>query len=92
MNTYSSDEYISDDELFRDMEEHLYDPLPDGFVEREWLDLPEMEQNWLDLPEIERNWLDLPEVEQDWLNMPTTIEQDHMEQTLNDTLDVDRDI
>lgn len=92
MNTYPSDEYMSDDELFQDMEEQLYNPLPDGFVEQGWLDLPEMEQSWFDLPEIERNWLDLSEVEQDWLNTPTMPERDHAEQTLDGTLDFDRDI
>ncbi len=92
MNTYPSDEYLSDDGLFQDMEEQLYNPLPDGFVERDWLDLPEMEQSWFDLPQIERNWLDLPEVEQNWLDTPTAIEHDHVEQTLDGTLDFDRDI
>ena len=44
MNTYPSDEYRSDEDLFQDMEEQLYNPLPSGSVEQDWLDLPEMEQ------------------------------------------------
>ncbi len=92
MNTYPSDEYRSDDDLFQDMEEQLYNPLPSGFVERDWLELPEMEQSWLDLPEMARDWLELPEIEQRWLNEPNTLEQNIVERTLGNTPDFDFDI
>lgn len=92
MNTFPSNGYISDDDLFQDMEEQLYNPLPSGSVERDWLELPEIEPNWMDLPEMERGWLDLPEIEHDWLNAPDTLEHDHGEQNLHQTHDIDFDI
>lgn len=39
------------------IEAELYDPLPDGLVEPESLELPEIEPEWLELPEIEPEWL-----------------------------------
>jgi hypothetical protein len=65
MNT-SFDDYMSDSDLLQSMEEQLYNPLPNGLVEQDWLDLPEIERDWLELPTIERNWLELPEIERDW--------------------------
>ncbi len=91
MNT-SFDASMSDDDVLQDMEEQLYNPLPDGLVEQDWLDLPAIERDWLELPVIERDWLDLPAVEQEWLDMPALPEQDRVEQTLSDTLDFDLDI
>ncbi len=88
----SFDDYLSDNDLLQDMEEQLYNPLPDGLVEQGWLDLPEIERDWLELPTIERDWLNLPVVEQEWLDTPTMPEQDRMEPTLSDTFDVDLDI
>lgn len=56
---------------YRDMEPMIesivYDPLPDGLVDPEWLELPEVESQWLDLPGIEPNWLELPELSPNWL-------------------------
>ena len=31
----------------------LYDPLPDGLVEQDWLELPDIDRDWLEAPEIE---------------------------------------
>ncbi len=61
------DEY---DIIAQEMHDSLYDPLPDGLVEPEWLELPALEPDWLELPAIEQDWLELPEIEPDWLNMP----------------------
>jgi hypothetical protein len=66
----SFDDYTFDNDLLQDMEEQLYNPLPDGLMERDWLELPEIERDWLELPEIERDWLELPTIERDWLNFP----------------------
>jgi hypothetical protein len=49
------------------IEAKVYDPLPDGLVEPEWLAFPEIEQSWLDLPELEQGWHELPSIEQNWL-------------------------
>ncbi len=57
---------MSDDDVLQDMEQQLYNPLPDGFVEQDWLELPAIERDWLELPAIERDWLDLPAIERDW--------------------------
>jgi hypothetical protein len=48
----------------------LYEPLPNGLVEQDWLELPEIDQDWLELPEIEQDWLELPEIDRDWLDSP----------------------
>lgn len=61
------DEY---DILAQEMYDSLFDPLPDGLVESEWLELPALEPEWLEAPAIEQDWLELPEIEPDWLNMP----------------------
>ena len=92
MNVYPSDEYISDEDLFQDMEEHLYNPLPSDLVERDWLEPLEIEPSWMELPEMERGWLDLPEIERDWLNTPDMPEHDHEEHNLQQIHDIDFDI
>ncbi len=92
MNVSSSDEDRSDEDLFQDMEAQLYSPLPDGLVERDWLNLPVMEKEWMELPEMKRDWLNLPEIEQQWLDAPDTHEQIIMERTSDDTPDFDFDI
>ena len=61
----------------------LYDPLPDGLVDQDWLELPEIDQDWLSMPEIEQDWLELPELEPDWLNSPT-IEHEPFEHDLDE--------
>ena len=61
----------------------LYDPLPDGLVNQDWLDLPEIDQDWLTLPEIEQDWLELPEIDRDWLDTPV-IEHESPEHDLDD--------
>jgi hypothetical protein len=61
----------------------LYDPLPDGLVEPDWLELPEIDQDWLTMPEIEQDWLELPELEPDWLSTPT-MEHEPLEHDLDE--------
>ena len=92
MNTYPSDEYLSDEDLFRDMEERLYNPLPSDSVEREWLELPEIEPGWMELPDMERGWLEPPEIEHDWLDTPDTLEHDQGEHNLHQIHDIDIDL
>ena len=89
MAMYPFDSAMPDDNLLQDMEEHLYNPLPDGLMEQDWLNLPAMERDWLNLPEIERDWLNLPEIEQAWLDIPDTHEQESLEHVHNDTHDFD---
>jgi hypothetical protein len=61
----------------------LYDPLPDGLVDQDWLELPELDQDWLTLPEIDHDWLELPEIDRDWLDTPA-IEHESPEHDLDD--------
>lgn len=61
----------------------LYDPLPDGLVEQDWLELPDIDRDWLNLPEIEQDWLELPDIDRDWLEAPE-IEQESPERDLDD--------
>lgn len=49
------------------IESIVNDPLPDGLVDPDWLELPAVEPQWLDLTRIEPDWLELPELDQDWL-------------------------
>lgn len=49
------------------IESIVYDPLPDGLVDPDWLELPDVEPQWLDFLRIEPDWLELPELDQDWL-------------------------
>ena len=60
------------------LEAELYDPLPEGLVEPESLELPEIEPGWLELPEIERDWLELPEIEPEWLQAVERGEPEHL--------------
>ena len=60
------------------MRQRCTDPLPEGLVEPEWLELPEIEPNWLELPEIERDWLELPEIEPDWFQAVEQGEPEHL--------------
>ena len=89
MAMYPFDASIPDDDVFQDMEERLYNPLPDGLIERDWLTLPDIERDWLTLPDIERDWLNLPTIEQDWLGTPEIQEQKSIERAHNDTHDID---
>jgi hypothetical protein len=60
------------------IEAELNDLLPEGLVEPEWLELPEIEPEWLELPEIERDWLDLPEIETEWFQAIEQGEPEHL--------------
>lgn len=60
------------------IEAELYDPLPEGLVEPEALELPEIEPEWLELPQIERDWLELPEIEPEWLQAVEHGEPEHL--------------
>jgi hypothetical protein len=60
------------------IEAELYDPLPEGLVEPESFELPEIEPEWLELPEIERDWLELPEIEPEWLQAVEQGEPEHL--------------
>lgn len=94
MSQYSMDDPLSYDELTSTIEQQVYDSLPEGLVEADWLELPELELGWLELPELDQGWLELPELEQDWLQVPTldTIEQDLSEPDLSmSTQDFDFD-
>lgn len=70
-----------EDELYyermrQEMEQRLFDPLPEGLVESDWLTLPEVDRDWLELPAIDRDWLNLPDIDRDWLEAPRdTLEQ-----------------
>ena len=69
MDEFAMDASVTYQDLEPLIEAEVYDPLPEGLVDREWLELPELDQEWLELPEIEQNWLELPELEQDWLQV-----------------------
>ncbi len=79
MDEFAMDASVTYQDLEPMIEAEMYDPLPDGLVEPEWLELPEIEQDWLDLPEIEQDWLDLPGIDRDWLQ---TIDQGEPELSL----------
>lgn len=72
MAEFAMDASVTYQDLEPMIEAEVYDPLPEGLVDQQWLELPEIDQNWLELPELEQNWLELPELEQDWLQ---TIDQ-----------------
>jgi len=72
MDEHAMDASVTYQDLAPMIEGEVYDPLPEGLVDQQWLELPEIDQNWLELPELEQNWLELPELEQDWLH---TIDQ-----------------
>jgi len=67
MDEFAMDASVTYQDLEPKIEAEVYDPLPEGLVEPQWLELPELDQNWLELPELDQNWLELPELEQDWL-------------------------
>ncbi len=69
MDEFAMDASVTYQDLEPMIEAEVYDPLPAGLVEQEWLELPQIEQEWLELPELEQNWLELPEMEQDWLQV-----------------------
>ncbi len=71
------------------IEEELSDPLPEGLVEPEWLELPEIEQEWLELPGIERDWVELPEIEPEWLQGIEQGEPEHLLEAPDLEQDVD---
>ncbi|MGH2497755.1 MAG: hypothetical protein ACRDIV_23885 [Ktedonobacteraceae bacterium] len=60
------------------IEAEVSTPLPEGLVEPEWLELPEIEPEWLELPEIERDWLELPEIEPEWVQAIEQGEPEHL--------------
>ena len=68
MDEHAMDASVTYLDLEPMIEAEVYDPLPDGLVEPQWLELPELEQGWLELPALEQQWLDLPELEQGWLH------------------------
>jgi hypothetical protein len=72
MDEHAMDATVTYQDLEPMIEAEIYDPLPEGLVEQQWLELPGLDQNWLELPEIEQNWLELSELEQDW---PQKIDQ-----------------
>jgi hypothetical protein len=67
MDEFAMDASVTYQDLEPMIEADVYDPLPEGLIEQQWLELPEIDQSWLELPELEQNWLDLPELDQDWL-------------------------
>jgi hypothetical protein len=74
-------QFSQDNPTYQEMEPFIEaivnDPLPDGLVEPEWLEMPELEPEWLEMPELEPEWLhiitptepklslDMPDLEQD---------------------------
>ncbi len=67
MDEHAMDASVTYQDLEPMIEAEVYDPLPEGLIEQQWLELPEIDQSWLELPELEQNWLDFPELDQDWL-------------------------
>jgi hypothetical protein len=72
VDEHAMDASVTYQDLEPMIEAEVYDPLPEGLVEHQWIELPELDQNWLELPELEQNWLELPELDQNWLS---TIDQ-----------------
>jgi hypothetical protein len=77
---YPFDETITYQDLEPLIEAEVNDPLPDGLVDQQWLELPELDRDWLELPELDQQWLELPELDRDWL---PTIEQEQPELSLD---------
>jgi hypothetical protein len=77
MDEFPMDASVTYQDMEPMIEAEVYDPLPEGLVEPQWLELPELEQNWLELPELEQDWLqtidqgeptispEMPDLEQD---------------------------
>jgi hypothetical protein len=76
MDEFAMEASVTYQDLEPMIEAEVYDPLPEGLVEPQWLELPELEQSWLELPQLEQPWLELPELEQDWLQ---AIDQEELE-------------
>ncbi len=73
LDPHAMDQSVTYQDMEPMIESIVSDPLPDGLVDLEWLDLPEIEPAWLDLPEMEPGWLELPTLDQEWLQ---AIDQD----------------
>jgi len=67
LDPHGMDQSVTYQDMEPMIESIVSDPLPDGLVDLEWLDLPEIEPAWLDLPEMEPGWLELPTIDQEWL-------------------------
>jgi len=88
MDEFAMDASVSYADLEPLIEAEVNDPLPDGLVQPEWLELPELEPAWLEEPTIEPTWLELPDLDPDWLQAiePTEPEPAH------DLLDLEQDL
>jgi hypothetical protein len=78
VDEFAMDASVTYQDLEPMIEAIVYDPLPDGLVEPEWLELPDIDQDWLTLPDIEQDWLALPEIDQDWLQVIDQGEPEHL--------------
>ncbi len=68
LDPHAMDQSVSYQDMEPLIESIVNDPLPDGLVDPNWLDLPEeIEPTWLDLPEMEPGWQNLPALDQEWL-------------------------
>ncbi len=47
MDEFAMDASVTYQDLEPMIEAEVYDPLPDGLVDQDWLELPEIEQEWL---------------------------------------------
>ena len=56
MDEFAMDASVKYQDLEPMIEAEVYDPLPEGLVEQNWLELPEFDQSWLELPELFRPW------------------------------------
>ena len=88
MDEFAMDASVTYQDMEPMIEAEVNDPFPEGLVEPQWLELPELDQSWLELPELEQSWLDLPELEQDWFQ---AIDQGEPTFSL-DTPDLEQDI
>ena len=91
MPEFAMDASVTYQDLEPMIEAEVYEPLPEGLVEQQWLELPEIEQNWLELPELEQSWLALPEIDQDWLHTIDQGEPDHSLEALDFEQEFDLD-
>ncbi len=91
MDEHAMDASVTYQDLEPLIEATVNDPLPEGLVEQQWLDLPEIEQHWLELPDLEQGWLDLPEIEQHWLHSIDHEGPEHVLETLDIEHEVDLD-
>ncbi len=56
LDPHAMDQSVTYQDMEPMIESIVSDPLPDGLVDPEWLELPEIEPSWLDLPEMEPGW------------------------------------